>query len=202
MSWTYCSNVLPIPGWSGYFVSIDGEVFSQRPLGNSRQIPSVPRRLKPIRHMRNGRFGRLVVNLCRNGEQQDFNIGHLVYISFVGEVPDGMSVDHIDRNPANNTPSNLRPATRQQQSRNQSKRQGTSSRFKGVSWCKAMCKWRSSIRINGKEKSLGYFDNEVDAARAWDAAAMKIDPEFYTTNFPQSSLQLTTQPSLFSGVMA
>jgi hypothetical protein len=45
-----------------------------------------------------------------------------------------------------------------------------SSRFKGVSSVKQGCNWR--VRLGGA--FIGRFDDEVAAAKAWDAAALKI----------------------------
>ena len=44
-----------------------------------------------------------------------------------------------------------------------------SSRFKSVSWRKARKKWQVIIIRNGKQKNLGYFTDEVVAARAYAA---------------------------------
>ena len=45
------------------------------------------------------------------------------------------------------------------------KRTSGSSSFLGVSWDKLNNKWRAKISIDGKMKSLGYFDTEEEAAR-------------------------------------
>ena len=44
------------------------------------------------------------------------------------------------------------------------------SQYKGVSWNKHRDKWRSQIEINGKQKHLGYFTSEEDAAEVYQKA--------------------------------
>jgi len=38
---------------------------------------------------------------------------------------------------------------------------------KGYYWDKAKKKWRARIKINGKQKSLGYFKKEEDARQSY-----------------------------------
>ena len=50
-----------------------------------------------------------------------FMVHRLVYMTFEGEIPDGYSIDHIDRKRDNNEISNLRLATQKEQSANRRK---------------------------------------------------------------------------------
>jgi hypothetical protein len=93
--------------------------------------------------------------------------------------------DHENGDGLDNRRINLRVATALQNSMNTLKQQGNVlSDFKGVSWYKygTTRPWRARITVDGREKSLGYFPREIDAARAYDEAAVKFYGEFAKTN--------------------
>lgn len=98
---------------------------------------------------------------------------------------DGKQIDHIDRNGLNNQRLNLRICTNQQNHFNQRPRKNTSSKLKGVSWYKRGGKWQAKIGYNGKQIHLGFFLNEIDAAKAYDRAAQKYFREFSRLNFKE-----------------
>lgn len=91
--------------------------------------------------------------------------------------------DHIDHNGLNNQRSNLRPATTSQNGANRRAVLGHSSQYKGVRWYEPRRKWLAFIGNNGKTRHLGYFADEQDAARAYDAAARDIYGEYACPNF-------------------
>jgi hypothetical protein len=98
--------------------------------------------------------------------------------------PKGFMVDHKNNDSLDNRKANLRAATRSQNCQNVPKRKNASSQFIGVSFSKEEKKWRSYITFKGKRIYLGYFHNEIDAARAYDAAARKYYGEFARLNSP------------------
>ena len=61
-----------------------------------------------------------------------------------------------------------------------------SSIFRGVSWNKASCRWKARIDYGGARHHLGYFDDEVAAARAYDEAVREQQPANAVTNFDDS----------------
>lgn len=92
--------------------------------------------------------------------------------------------DHIDLNPLNNLRNNLRIATQSQNQANKRKQKNTTSVYKGVAWFKLYSKWRAQIKKDGKVKHLGYYDDEILAAIAYDDAALRLHGEFAQLNFP------------------
>lgn len=93
-------------------------------------------------------------------------------------------VDHIDGNGLNNQRGNLRAATATENNRNARKHAAAYSQYKGVSWCKREGRWFAQIQHQRKHRHLGYHPTEVDAARAYDAAARELFGPFARLNFP------------------
>ena len=96
----------------------------------------------------------------------------------------GQRVDHENHNGLDNQKHNIRRCTRSENNRNRKKQKNpTSSEFKGVHWDRCNGKWQAQIRKNGRNKHLGLFVSDVEAAHAYDVAARKIFGEFALTNF-------------------
>jgi hypothetical protein len=115
-----------------------------------------------------GTHGYLQVVLCNKGKEKTLKVHKLIAMTFLNHVPDGthnIEVDHIDDNKLNNYSSNLRLVKPRV---NSSKSKKGTSKYTGVTWHKKIGKWMSSIRIDGKKKFLGYFDNEEEAGKSYD----------------------------------
>jgi hypothetical protein len=112
--------------------------------------------------------------------------GTIVYLhQEIIDVPKGMVIDHINHDGMDDRSANLRAATLAQNMRNRKKiSRSCSSKYKGIHWFKRYRKWSASIRYENKRIFLGYFENEIDAAKAYDAAALKYHKEFAVLNFP------------------
>ena len=97
-------------------------------------------------------------------------------------------VDHKDGNGLNNRRKNLRKATHEQYQHNAKLRQDNTTGVKGVNWNRG--KLASRIQIGNKRIFLGYFDNLLDATKAYDKAAKKYHREFARINLKEDSCHL------------
>jgi hypothetical protein len=95
----------------------------------------------------------------------------------------GELIDHRNGNSFDNRQDNLRPATSTQNGYNKRKRKNASSQYIGVSYDKNYKKWVAQISYDGKLHWLGRFENEIDAAKAYDSASKKYHKEFAKLNF-------------------
>lgn len=103
----------------------------------------------------------------------------------------GYFTDHINRDKLDNRRSNLRSVTISNSNINKTNNVPKTSRFRGVS--RYLCSthggkyqywyWRASINKDYKQTTIGVFKTEVEAAEAYNRAALKIHgPEFACLN--------------------
>lgn len=115
----------------------------------------------------------------KNGKQLPNILMHRVITKAIGRKD---CVDHISRDGLDNRKCNLRICTASKNQMNCIKRSGTSSVYKGVTWCKRSKQWLASLRINGKTIHIGYFNNEKNAAIEYNKKALEFFGEFARTN--------------------
>lgn len=92
----------------------------------------------------------------------------------------GEQVDHINRNRLDNRKSNLRLCTHQENNYNRSLKGKCG--YRGVRWRKDRDKWEARISVNGRTKHLGYYTCSLDAAKAYNNAALDLRGEFAVLN--------------------
>ncbi len=121
------AEALPVAGWeSAYSVTNVGTVIAQRRIRARKngQIVEYPEKaIKPYR--KNGYWA---VTLKDQGKRKNEYVHRLVCRAFNGPPKDGQEVRHLDGNPLNNEPCNLKWGTRTQNMRDKAKH-GTARTF-------------------------------------------------------------------------
>lgn len=88
------------------------------------------------------------------------------------------TIDHIDRNPSNNSITNLRLANRSENSRNSKINSRNTSGIKGAFFDKRRNKYYSQIVFNGKKIWLGYYSSLEEAGKAYADKAKELHGDF------------------------
>lgn len=129
------------------------------------------------------KYGRTFYAKCSvrvAGKQTSVKMHRLIMSADEGEA-----VDHINGDGLDNRRCNLRLASKSQNGQNQANCRTHSSRFKGVSWDKQTGRWRSKIQCDGMTFHIGRFHSEIEAARAYDSAALELFGDYARLNFPE-----------------
>ena len=116
-----------IPGLESYAINEDGVVKALPKVRegrldclNSHECCTKKSQRKYKEHLIKQRFTSRYWYVClmHNGIKKDYRVHRLVYLAFVGPIPDGMVIDHIDGNRNNNNINNLRCVTPSENTRN------------------------------------------------------------------------------------
>lgn len=97
-------------------------------------------------------------------------------------APEGVLVDHWNGNGLDNRRENLRLATHAQNICNSKRYSHNKSGYKGVYAEPKRGRWSAQIRVDKKLIYLGSFENVLDAARAYNEAALLHFGEFARIN--------------------
>jgi hypothetical protein len=93
-------------------------------------------------------------------------------------------VDHINRHGWDNRKANLQVVSQQENTWNSLRGVGQGkSKYKGVGYSNERKKWKATLCHKGKKIHLGYFENEIDTAKAYDEAAKLFRGRFAVLNF-------------------
>jgi hypothetical protein len=98
-----------------------------------------------------------------------------------GEIPAGMQIDHIDRNPLNNRIENLRLASQNQNQINSRIPKNNTTGFKGVLRT-PNGKFQARLGFNGKKLYLDLFDTAEEANECVKNKTLELYGEFAISN--------------------
>lgn len=121
--------------------------------------------------------------VSRDGYYQGsiFNRLHLahrvIWAMQTGQWPTS-EIDHADCNGCNNEWSNLRLATRSENTCNTRRRSDNTSGIKGLSWDQRRQKWKARIYLQDKEISLGRFASFEQAKCTLTEARLALHGKF------------------------
>lgn len=108
-----------------------------------------------------------------------------VYVHrLLAKTPIGMFTDHIDGNGLNNCKSNLRIVSVRENNLNRKMNVNSQHKYKGVWKINGKQRWIAVIYALNRKRAtyLGTFNDEIDAAKAYDVAAKKYFGEFAKLN--------------------
>jgi hypothetical protein len=108
----------------------------------------------------------------------------LMHRDIMGIPPLGLFVDHINRNRLDNRKSNLRFVTRKQNNANRSKNKNkpSTSKYLGVSYDPSRKKWKAQISHYNKNRFIGRYSTEEEAAIAYNNAAKYYHGQYANLN--------------------
>lgn len=89
----------------------------------------------------------------------------LIWIYHNGDIPEGLTIDHINRDKVDNKIENLRLCTKAENNQNNDR--------KGYCWNKQKKKWQARVHLDGKQIHIGFFDKPEDARAAYLEAKPK-----------------------------
>jgi hypothetical protein len=101
----------------------------------------------------------------------------IIWTMLNGQIPDGIFIDHKDRNPINNHIENLRLATKAQNCHNSAMSKNNQSGIKGVTWCKVSKCWRARAIGNGVRMDK-FFKSKGDAQEAYKTMITQLHGSF------------------------
>ena len=136
-------------------------------------------RIKSLKFSKKGKFlrqtlqknGYLYVGLTLKGITSIRTVHSIMADSFFGINPN-LVTDHINNIKTDNRIENLQRITARENSSKD--RKNKTSKYTGVWWVKSRKRWNSQIWIGDIQKNLGYFINEEDAAKAYNAAKTNL----------------------------
>lgn len=173
-----------LPNYTGYQISNLGKVrtFFKMKYHKKAELGTTWREISTF--LKTGKHRYSMFTLHINRKSVAFYVHRVVWELFVGPIPEGYEIDHINGCPWDNRLENLRIANRSQNSCNQKKR--ANRKFKGVYPYrvngKVTEKFVAAICVERHQIHLGVFESELLAAKAYNEAARQYHGEYANLN--------------------
>lgn len=128
--------------------------------------------------------GRYATTVIDKESQRKVYMHRLITNAATGELIDHKNGDRLD-----NRKENLRIASFRENAANCRLHAHNTTGYKGVyRFSRGNKRWRASITFNDKQLSLGYYDNPIDAAKAYNAKALELFGEFARLNIIEEEI--------------
>jgi len=114
-------------------------------------------------HIKSPKAQWLRIGLRKNGKRTKLMLHRVLYQTFIADIPENMTVDHIDGNKLNNDLDNLQLLTARESSKKGKRKKGKGG------------KYNSRIILNGEEILLGRFDTIAESEEVYYKAISMID---------------------------
>jgi hypothetical protein len=113
--------------------------------------------------------GYLQVGLSKDNKKKSFKVHILVWDAFGDSPRNGriLQVDHINNDKTDNRIENLQLLSSRENCSKRSLQKQKTSKYTGVSWDNSLNKWKAQITMNKKNKYIGIFTTEKEAAEAY-----------------------------------
>lgn len=154
-------TAIPVQGYENYLIDIQGRVYSRKKAGFKERARS-----------KNG-VGYSQMYLFKSGKHKSPLVHRLVWESFVGPVPKGLELDHINQDKNDNSLQNLRLATKSQNCCN--------NKAKNYFFCNTTKKWIVVFKTNHKIVFRKAFATQVEAQHAADIVRPAVYGAFART---------------------
>jgi len=174
---------LPIPGYKGFY--------SASSLGKIRREERKVVNLRGTQYtikaklltQKPNKAGYIYNTFCIDRTEDRQLVHRVIYQTFIGVIPEGKEVDHINNIKSDNSVNNLRSATRSQNIANTNR--------VGVYFCKNTRKWRATISKDYKNYSLGRFINKTDAVKVYQEKRKELYGDYAYDQTEETLLALT-----------